>query len=191
MIVEPLTPVDGALPGELLTDLAALYASNREFQQLSGDFPDADHISPEQVATSLADELAHPAAEVLIARAAGRLVAIAVTLAPDPAGTDPSPGPGPGPGPWIGLLMVHADEQRAGYGRELATVVEDRFRASGHTTVRVAVPKTNHQALAFWTALGYAQLAEQEDQKSGRPCRILGKRLTKDGDANGNGDGDA
>ncbi|WP_328582496.1 GNAT family N-acetyltransferase [Streptomyces sp. NBC_00370] len=182
MIVEPLTPVDGALPGELLTDLAALYASNREFQQLSGDFPDPDHISPEQVATSLADDLAHPDAEVLIARAAGRLVAIAVTLAPDPAGPDPGPGPDPAaPDPWIGLLMVHADEQRAGYGRELATVVEDRFRASGHTTVRVAVPKTNHPALAFWTALGYAQLAEHEDPKSGRPCRILGKRLTKDG----------
>lgn len=172
MIVEPLTPVDGALPGELLTELAALYTSNREFQQLSGDFPDPDNISPEQVATSLADELAHPDAEVLIARASGRLVAIAVTLAHAPAGTDADP--------WIGLLMVHADEQRAGYGRELATVVENRFRGAGRTAVSLAVLETNQKALAFWTSLGYTQITEHQAPKPGRPCRTLRKRLTKD-----------
>ena len=151
----------GALPGELLTELAALYASNREFQQLSGDFPDPDDIRPEQVAMSLADELAHPDAEVLIARSAGRLIAIAVTLAhhPDPADPDP----------WIGLLMVHAGEQRSGFGRELAGVVEDRFRTAGRTAVRLAVLENNPKALAFWTSLGYEQLARRPDLAAAAP----------------------
>lgn len=103
MIVEALTPKaleDGAaLPGPLLTELTALYASNEEFHQLSGDFPDPSGIRPEQVAAALADELAQPTAEVLLARSEGRLVAVAVTLGrhPDPAE----------PEPWLGLLMVH------------------------------------------------------------------------------------
>ncbi|WP_329457230.1 GNAT family N-acetyltransferase [Streptomyces sp. NBC_01497] len=109
MIVEPLEPVDGDLPGPLLTELAALYASDHAFQQLSGDFPDPEAIRPEQVAASLADELAEPGAEVLLARSAGRLVAVAVTLAqvPDPCGTrtgatplsDGEPEGGPAPAP--------------------------------------------------------------------------------------------
>ena len=82
----PLSPEHG-LPGELLTELTALYASNREFHALSGDFPDPDDIRPEQVAAALADELAHPGVQVLLARSFGRLVGMAITLAhhPDPA----------------------------------------------------------------------------------------------------------
>jgi len=45
MFLERLSPKDGALPCELLT---ALYASDREFQALSGDFPNPDDIRPEQ-----------------------------------------------------------------------------------------------------------------------------------------------
>jgi ribosomal protein S18 acetylase RimI-like enzyme len=169
MIVEPLTPVDGALPGQLLTELAGLYASNREFQQLSGDFPDPDDIRPEQVAASLADELAQPDAEVLLARSAGRLVAIAVTLAHHPGPGDPDP--------WIGLLMVHADEQRSGYGRELAGLVEERFQAAGRTGVRLAVLEHNAPALAFWTSLGYTEIDRRPDLAQGRPCLVLRKPL--------------
>lgn len=53
----PLT-ADHDIPAPLLTELTALYASNREFHALSGDFPDPDDIRPEQVAAALADELA-------------------------------------------------------------------------------------------------------------------------------------
>lgn len=83
VIVETLAPKaleDGAaLPGALLTELTALYASNEEFQQLSGDFPDPSDIRPEQVAAALAEELAQPTAEVLLARSG--------------AGSSPSPSP--------------------------------------------------------------------------------------------------
>ncbi|MFB7451401.1 GNAT family N-acetyltransferase [Streptomyces sp. NPDC056194] len=170
MIVEALPHTEAhALPGPLLTELTALYASNDEFQQLSGDFPDPDDIRPEQVAAALADELAQPTAEVLLARAEGRLVAVAITLGrhPDPAQTDP----------WLGLLMVHADTQRAGYGRRLAAYVETGFRAEGRTGLRLAVLENNPKALAFWTSLRYEEIDRRPDLAHGRPCIVMRKSL--------------
>ncbi|MGW1724848.1 GNAT family N-acetyltransferase [Streptomyces sp. NPDC002306] len=163
-----LTP-DHDIPGPLLTELTALYASNRAFHALSGDFPDPDDVRPEQVAAALAAELAQPGVEVSLARGEGRLVGVAVTLAhhPDPADPDP----------WIGLLMVDAGVQRRGYGRELAAAVEDRFRAAGRTAVRLAVLDDNPAGLAFWTALGYEVVDRRPDRQLGRPCAVLRKRL--------------
>ncbi|MFF0485901.1 GNAT family N-acetyltransferase [Streptomyces sp. NPDC004435] len=174
MIVETLAPralEDGAaLPGPLLTELTALYASNRAFQQLSGDFPDPDDIRPEQVATALADELAQPGAEVLLARSEGRLVAVAVTLAHHPDQADPDP--------WLGLLLVHAEEHRAGHGRCLAAYVENHFRIEGRTGLRLAVLENNPEALAFWTSQGYEEIARRPDLDHGRPCVVMRKSLT-------------
>ncbi|MEV7793034.1 GNAT family N-acetyltransferase [Streptomyces sp. NPDC087512] len=170
MILTPLTASpDHDVPGPLLTELTALYASHRAFHALSGDFPDPDDIRPEQVAAALAEELARPGAEVLLARDAGRLVGVAITLArhPDPADPDP----------WIGLLMVDAGLGRRGYGRRLASLVEDRFRAAGRTAVRLAVLDGNTDGLAFWTALGYTALGHRRDLGAGRPCTVLRKSL--------------
>ncbi|MFJ3337168.1 GNAT family N-acetyltransferase [Streptomyces sp. NPDC086766] len=170
MILEPLRVApDHDLPGELLTELTALYASNRAFHALSGDFPDPDDIRPEQVAAELADELAHPDVEVLLARSEGRLVGVAITLAhhPDPADPDP----------WIGLLMVDAAAQRQGHGRRLAGLVEERLRAAGRTAVRLAVLENNPGALAFWTALGYTVVDHRPDRRLNRPCAVLRKEL--------------
>ncbi len=80
------------IPGPLLVELTAVYISNREFHALSGDFPDPDDIRPEQVAAELADELANPDVEVLLARSAGRLTGIVITLAHHPDPADPDPG---------------------------------------------------------------------------------------------------
>ncbi|MET9549564.1 GNAT family N-acetyltransferase [Streptomyces sp. NPDC006627] len=169
MILEPLTAVDGALPGHLLTEVTALYAANREFSALSGDFPDPDGIRVEQVAKALADELAHPDAEVLLARSEGRLAGVVITLArhPDPADPDP----------WIGLLIAAAEPHRTGVGRELVRLVEDRLRAAGHAAVRLAVPENNPAALRFWTALGYLVIGHREDRAPHRPCAVLRKPL--------------
>ena len=172
MFLEPLTPTEaGALPGELLTELTALYASNHAFHALSGDFPDPEDIRPEQVATALADELADPDVEVLLARSAGRLVGIAVTLGthPDPDDEDP----------WIGLLMIDAAQQQQGFGRQLASLVEDRFREGGRTAVRLAVLDNNPDGLAFWTALGYDVIDHRPDRQLGRPCAVLRKELRR------------
>ncbi|MFJ3900050.1 GNAT family N-acetyltransferase [Streptomyces sp. NPDC090025] len=173
MIVESLPARDPAgprdLPGPLLTELTELYASNRAFHQLSGDFPDPDRVLPEQVAAALADDLAEPSAEVLLARSEGRLVAVAVTLGQHPDPADPDP--------WLGLLMVHADAHRAGHGRRLAEYVAEGFRARGRTGLRLAVLENNPRALAFWTSLGYEELDRRPDLARGRPCVVLRKAL--------------
>lgn len=171
MILEPLTPAeDGALPGELLTELTALYASNHVFHALSGDFPDPHDIRPEQVAAALADELAVPGAQVLVARSEGRAVGVGVTLDQHPDPADPDP--------WIGLLMVDARQQRAGHGREFASRVEERFRAAGRTGVRLAVLDGNDTGLAFWRALGYEVIDHRRDRAADRPCTVLRKPLS-------------
>ncbi|MGW5478997.1 N-acetyltransferase family protein [Streptomyces sp. NPDC004008] len=170
MILQPLRlSADHDIPAPLLTELTALYVSHRAYHALSGDFPDPDDIRPEQVATALADELANPDVEVLLARAQGRLVGIAIILArhPDPADPDP----------WIGLLMVDAALQRQGYGRRLAVLVEERLRAEGRTAVRLAVLDGNTRGLAFWTSLGYETVAHRPDLQKSRPCTVLRKAL--------------
>ncbi len=169
MILQPLVPVDGALPGPVLTEIAALYSTNHAFFELSGDFPDPDRITVEQVAAALADELAHDSAEVLLARSAGRLVGLAATLAQAPAADDPDP--------WIGLLLIDATAHREGYGRAVATLVEDRFRAAGRAGVRIAVLDNNPQALAFWQSRGYLPLRRAKDREMGRDCTVLRKPL--------------
>ncbi|MBN0045057.1 GNAT family N-acetyltransferase [Streptomyces actuosus] len=172
MILGPLRPAPGRpVPAPLLTELTALYAGRRDFHALSGDFPDPDDIREEQVASALADEAAHPDAEVLLARSGGRLVGIAITLArhPDPADPDP----------WIGLLMIDAAVERRGYGRRLAAALEDRFRAAGRTGVRLAVLENHPAALAFWTALGFEVIGHRPDRQLGRPCAVLRKPLPR------------
>ncbi|MEV4034964.1 GNAT family N-acetyltransferase [Streptomyces umbrinus] len=170
MIIEPLalTP-DHDLPGPLLTELTALYASNHEFYALSGDFPDPHDIRPEQVAAALADDLMNPDVDVLLARSAGQLTAVAITLAHHPDPTDPDP--------WIGLLLVAAEEQGKGYGRQLATHIEDRFREAGRDAVRLAALDNNPAALAFWTTIGYETIGHRKDRQLGRPCAVLRKIL--------------
>ncbi|GAB7109267.1 GNAT family N-acetyltransferase [Streptomyces phaeofaciens JCM 4814] len=164
----PLTP-DHDIPGPLLTELTALYASNHEFQALSGDFPNPDDIRPEQVAAALARELADPGVEVLLARSEGLLVGVVITLArhPDPADPDP----------WIGLLLVDASVHGRGHGRRIAEQVEERFRRAGRTAVRLAVLGANPKGLAFWTALGYEIVDHRPDLQLGRPCAVLRKPL--------------
>lgn len=167
----PLTP-DHDIPGPLLTELAALYASQHEFQALSGDFPDPDDIRSEQVAAALAEELANPDVEVLLARSKGRLVGVVITLGrhPDPADPDP----------WIGLLIVDAGVQGQGVGRRIVERVEERFRAQGRSAVRLAVLDVNPKGLSFWTALGYEVIGHRADLQLGRPCAVLRKPLSKD-----------
>ncbi|MFI7011519.1 GNAT family N-acetyltransferase [Streptomyces sp. NPDC050145] len=170
MLIESLDPgPEHALPGELLTEIAELYASNREFFALSGDFPDPDAITTEQVAAALADDLSRPGAEAFLARSGGRVVALALTMAhhPDPADPDP----------WLGLLLVDAREHRSGHGRAAARAVEDHFRTAGRAALRLAVLENNPKAQAFWTSLGYEEIDRRKDRDLGRDCRVMRRPL--------------
>ncbi|WP_411977052.1 GNAT family N-acetyltransferase [Streptomyces solicathayae] len=65
--------------------------------------------------------------------------------------------------------------------RRLAAAVEDRFRAAGRTGLRLAVLENNPRALAFWTALGYAETDRRPDRTLGRPCVVMRKALLASG----------
>ncbi|CUW29452.1 hypothetical protein TUE45_04161 [Streptomyces reticuli] len=52
---------------------------------------------------------------MLLVRAGGRLVTVAITPVHHPGPADPDP--------WTGLLMADASEQRRGYGRRVAAPV--------------------------------------------------------------------
>jgi GNAT superfamily N-acetyltransferase len=168
--VEPLTPVDGRLPEGVLAEVAALYASHASFWRLGGDFPDPDRVTSGQAAAAPGAELADPAAEVLLARAADdRLVALACVPHEH---SDPADGH-----PWIGLLLVDGRMHGRGYGGAVARLAESRLRGPARGGVRLAVLEANDAAPAFWTALGYRTIARRADRQAGRPCRVMHKDL--------------
>ncbi|CCB74884.1 protein of unknown function [Streptantibioticus cattleyicolor NRRL 8057 = DSM 46488] len=173
MRLEPLVPVDGALPAGALAGITALHASNAAFHRLTGDFPDPDAIRPEQVEAGLVAEFAQPSAEVLLVRAdedaTPPLSGLVCLLHEHPDPFDPYP--------WIGLLVVHGDLHGRGYGGRAAGLVEDRLRAAGRDGVRLAVLDGNDHALGFWTHRGYRVIDRRADRQAGRPCRVLHKEL--------------
>jgi ribosomal protein S18 acetylase RimI-like enzyme len=71
---------------------------------------------------------------------------------------------------WLNYLAVSPDRRRRGYGRQLMAEVESRVRAIGCPKVNLQVRRGNGDAVAFYTALGYAQ----DDLIS------LGRRLERD-----------
>ncbi|MET9877365.1 hypothetical protein ABZZ36_22420 [Actinacidiphila glaucinigra] len=64
LVPEPLVPVDGSLPPGVLAGLTEVYASDPGFHRATGDFPDTGSDTPEQAASSVSAQPAHPAAEV-------------------------------------------------------------------------------------------------------------------------------
>jgi ribosomal protein S18 acetylase RimI-like enzyme len=87
--------------------------------------------------------------------------------------------PHPGNYAWIGLLIVDGKQQGRGFGREAVLAVEDALAREGWDEVRLSVLKSNEPALPFWKRLGYRVVEEKEDT-AGRPCWVLGKRVTRD-----------
>jgi len=71
--------------------------------------------------------------------------------------------------PWIGLLELHADQQRRGLGREAAQAIADWYRSQGESRLRLGVDDGNERAAAFWGALGYERVDRRErDSPMGR-----------------------
>jgi len=73
---------------------------------------------------------------------------------------------------WVNYLAVHPDARGAGHGRSLMAEVEALLLARGCPKVSLLVRGDNREALAFYTAIGYAV----DD------AVLLGKRLIPDTD---------
>jgi len=64
--------------------------------------------------------------------------------------------------PWIGLLELHADHHRRGFGREATDAFLDWARARGASALRLGVDDGNEAAMAFWTGLGFVPVDRRE-----------------------------
>jgi RimJ/RimL family protein N-acetyltransferase len=78
--------------------------------------------------------------------------------------------------PWIGLLIVSAERQGEGLGREASHALEAALAIEGWVSVRLGVLKSNERALPFWENSGY-QIIDERDNSAGSPCWVLAKAL--------------
>ena len=74
--------------------------------------------------------------------------------------------------PWIGLLELHADVQRRGYGREAAGALAQWARDRGAPALRLGVDDGNDAALAFWSSLGYVEVDRRERRGPAGPLAV-------------------
>ena len=71
----------------------------------------------------------------------------------------PSPSTG-----WISLLLIRHAFQKYGYGREVATLLEEYcFSSPTVTEIGLAVLAQNKPAQAFWEKRGYRRIAQRAD----------------------------
>ena len=71
---------------------------------------------------------------------------------------------------WVNYLAVSPTHRRRGIGRQLMAEVESRLRDDGCPKINLQVRGENHEAIAFYRAIGY----DHDDVIS------LGKRLVED-----------
>jgi RimJ/RimL family protein N-acetyltransferase len=64
--------------------------------------------------------------------------------------------------PWIGLLEVHQQEQRNGYGSEAVAALVDWARKAGAPALRLGVDEGNVRGLAFWHKFGFRDVEQRE-----------------------------
>jgi GNAT superfamily N-acetyltransferase len=84
--------------------------------------------------------------------------------------------------PWIGLLEVHQQEQRNGYGREAVAALVDWARKGGAPALRLSVDEGNVAGLAFWHDTGFRQVDQRERVGPSGPIgvRVMELRLDID-----------
>ena len=67
----------------------------------------------------------------------------------------------------LGLLMIHRDYQRQGYGREIAEEFLHWAESRNWPEIRIGVLEENTGALAFWRSLGFEQYDVKEKRMPG------------------------
>ena len=80
------------------------------------------------------------------------------------------------------LLIIQAEHQGQGIGREAARAIEDSLEREGWREIQLSVLESNERALPFWQHIGYDLIDERADT-TGRPCWVLAKRLKPDAPA--------
>ncbi|GAA4727178.1 GNAT family N-acetyltransferase [Brevibacillus fulvus] len=80
---------------------------------------------------------------------------------------------------WISLLLLAANFQRSGFGREVVKLVEEFVRCQSKTQIHVGVVADHISALLFWGKLGYEQYRQviAPVGRLTRPVLLLAKHL--------------
>ena len=73
----------------------------------------------------------------------------------------------------IGLLLFRESCQGMGYGKETAAAVEAGLARAGYRALRLSVADENHDAHAFWTRVGFAEVGRLD-----RGVTVYEKSLT-------------
>ena len=61
---------------------------------------------------------------------------------------------------YIGLLLIHGEFHRQGYGREFIEQFISSMKKDGYLKIRLGVLKQNHKAFEFWTKMGFNLVKE-------------------------------
>jgi RimJ/RimL family protein N-acetyltransferase len=75
--------------------------------------------------------------------------------------------------PWIGLIMVHADRQRAGIAGEAMLAVCEHVNLNWASPVRIGVIDENRAGLGLAVSLGFQPYGEADDDLGGGPARLV------------------
>lgn len=83
--------------------------------------------------------------------------------------------------PWIGLLEIHREHQRHGYGRAAAEALAEQQRSRGQRRLRIGVDEGDEAASAFWASLGYREVDVRERPSPAGPMAVSVRELDLDG----------
>lgn len=61
---------------------------------------------------------------------------------------------------YIGLLMIHGDHHRQGYGRAFIDKFARDMKSKGYKILRLGVLKQNKKTFKFWTKMGFRSVKE-------------------------------
>jgi GNAT superfamily N-acetyltransferase len=166
--MSPLSLSPLRLAPDDIAEVVGMYTSNPEYGRTSGEY-EPERIQAQQVEAELREDAGAGGFDILLARdTESQVVGLVSVLRQHPRDGYP----------WIGLLIVHGEQHRKGYGRLLAELIEERLRAGGRNGVRLAVLENNPTALAFWNSLGWQEIDRRPDAQYGRPCIVMHKQLT-------------